>query len=67
MYPLKVGNSTVHVQLDTRAGANLLNENDYHGITLRPKLTSINIRLTGYTDDEIKGKLAHNFHGNSYI
>ena len=56
MYPLKVGNSTLHVQLDTGAGANLLNENDYHGITPRPKLTSTNIHLTGYTDDEIKVK-----------
>ena len=54
IYPLMVGDATVHVQLDTGAAANLLAEKEYHDLRPRPKLTPVKVRLTGYTGREIE-------------
>ena len=56
IYPLVVGTETVHVKLDTGAGANLINQNDFAQLSKKPVLKQTTVRLTDYNGAAIEVK-----------
>ena len=55
-HPLNINGSIIPVKMDTGAGANLMNYNDFLSLQIRPRLKHSNVLLSDYNDNSIKVK-----------
>ena len=55
-HPLNINSSILPVKIDTGAGADLMNYNDFLSLKNRPRLKHCNVLLSDYNDNSIKVK-----------